>query len=269
MIKTEKPILTIITVTYNSEKLIPEYFKSLKKYLLPKIPSEIIVIDNASRDKSVSLLEKLAVQNKNFTVFRNPDNRGFAKANNQGAQIAKGKYLLFLNPDTRLRDFSLLKLIGRLERDKTIGLIAPRLLNDNGKPQPSVYRPQTLKNAFLEFFLGQNTYLPYAPQRKTSVHAVMGAAILMRKNLFERLGGWNEKYFMYFEDLDLCRRIKKINKKIIYFPSAAIIHRLGSSSKTLKTKPSKWLVQSSKKYHGFLKYYLLTFIIYLGQKWRN
>ena len=269
MTKTQKPILTIITVTYNSHSLIPEYFKSLEKYLLSKISSEVIIVDNASRDKSVSLLEKLAIQNKNLTIFRNPENRGFSRANNQGAKIAKGKYLLFLNPDTRLRDSSLVKLVGRLERDKTIGLIAPKLLNNDGKPQVSVYRPQTLKNAFLEFFLAKNTYSPHAPKEESSVHAVMGAAVLIRKSLFERLGGWNEKYFMYFEDLDLCRRIKKINKKVIYAPSATVVHQLGSSSKTLKRKPGRWLVQSSKKYHGLLKYYLLTFIIWSGQKWRN
>jgi GT2 family glycosyltransferase len=262
----DHPELSIITVTYNSSAQIKPYFDSLKKYIFPKINTRLIVVDNHSSDETVSLLESLAIDYPQLTVFRNPRNLGFAAANNQAARIALAPYLLFLNPDTRLLDSSLLRLITQLENNPKIGLIAPALLDPQKHPQPSVYPPQTLSNAFFEFFLNRKTFSALAPPERTEVFAVSGAAMLLKKNFFDRLGAWNEKYFMYFEDLDLCDRIRKAGKKVVYFPSVKVIHEIGSSGHSLGQKPSRWLIQSSKKYHGVVKYYLLTLIIYLGRK---
>lgn len=269
MIKDKIPHLTVITVTYNNSGQIENYFRSLKKHLFPKIATQVIVVDNNSQDNTILILEDLAIHHPQLTIFRNPQNRGFSAANNQTANLAQGKYLLFLNPDTQLKDSSFLKLIQKLENDPKIGLISPALVNKRGDYQPLAYHPQTLKNAFWQFFFQKNTFSPYVPPNEQVVHALAGAALIMKKTLFDRLDGWNEKYFMYFEDLDLCDRVRKLGKKIVYCPQATLIHELGSSGKNLGQKPSRWLVQSSKKYHGLFKYCLLNLIIRSGQRWQK
>ncbi len=269
MTKNKNPTLSIITVTYNSGKNIKPYLDSLKKYLFPHVNSELIIVDNNSKDNTVSLLEKLSFSTPQLTLFRNPKNLGFAAANNQAVKIAKGKFLFFLNPDTCLKDSSIKKLIQKLENNPKIGIISPALVNERGDYQPLAYPPQTLKNAFQEFFLQKKTFSPYIPKEEQEVHSLVAAAILIKKSLFDRLGGWDEKYFMYFEDHDLCDRVRKAGKKVLYSPQSKIIHEVGSSCKTIKKKPNQWLIQSSKKYHGILKYYLLTLILWSGQKWQK
>jgi len=269
MTKHNPPKLTIITVTYNSAHLLKPYLNSLKKYLFPHLACQLIIVDNNSTDKTISLLENLSQKTPQLTIFKNPKNLGFATANNQAVKIARGKYLLFLNPDTRLLDSSLKNLIQKLEYNSKLGIISPALVNQKGDYQALAYPPQTLKNAFLQFFLNQNTFSPYTPTKEESVHTLVGAALIIKKSLFTRLGGWNEKYFMYFEDHDLCDRVRKAGKQILYCPKAKVFHEVGASGKTIKDKPNRWLIQSSKKYHGIIKYYLLTLIIRSAQFWQK
>jgi GT2 family glycosyltransferase len=128
----------------------------------------------------------------------------------------------------------------------------------------------TLTRAIQEFWFGKKVYSKYAPQESypIPVDAVVGAAFLVTPYAIEKVGLLDERYFMYFEDLDYCRRVWKAGLKVYYLPQAQIIHYHGVSGRKLAPKSMQWkrLVPSSKIYHGLLKHYLLTLIILFGQK---
>lgn len=258
--------LSIIIPTWNTAKVTNKCIKSIQKYL-NDFSYEIIVIDNGSTDNTVELLSKI----KNLTLIKNKDNLGFAKANNQGVKISRGEVLFFLNSDMELIDDSLIKMYNYLQKNSNIGAIGPRLLNIDLTPQSSVFPKQDIANAFKEFWLGQkNTYLKYLPtfSKPSSVWSISGGALMINKDFFKRIGGWNEKYFFYFEDLDLCRVIHKANKDIIYYPECNVIHRHGFSGAKLANSANQWrrLIPSSIQYHGKIKHYLINLVIWSGQK---
>ena len=156
------------------------------------------------------------------------------------------------------------------KKDETIGIIGPQFLNIDKTPQASVFPPQTILNAFKEFWLGQkNAYSKYNPPKEkiSQVFAISGGALLIRKNLFKKIGGWNEKYHFYFEDLDMSRAINKLGHKVIFYPFCKVIHRHGASGKTLADPQNQWrrLINGSIKYHGHITNYLIYLIIKSSQ----
>lgn len=229
--------------------------------------TEIIVVDNGSEDGSVEMVEKFKVE-----LIKNKNNFGFAKANNQGIRIAKGEYILLLNSDTEVKPGCLEKLVEFAKEHSWAGVIGARLLNPDGSIQPSVYHFPTLLRAMKEYWLGQKgTCEKYAPKdkRPVEVEAVVGAAMLIPKKVFDKVGLLDERYFMYFEDLDFCRRVKRAGLKVLYLPQAEIIHHHGASGKEIPEETRKWLTESSKIYQGFLKHYLINLVIWSGQKWQR
>ncbi len=260
------PEFSIIIVNYNTKQLLLNCIHSLQIKLKNGPKYEIIVLDNASTDGSPIALKKISL--KNLKVIQSKINLGFAKGNNIAAKQAKGKYLFFLNSDTLIKEINLSKIAQLFEKDQHIGLIAPKLLNIDNTIQPSCYHSQNLKNAIKEYWLGQkNAFSKYTPNKKTAseVDLVVAAAIFLPTKLFWQIGGWDERYFMYFEDLELCKKLKSANKKILYVPDLQVVHLHGSSPHS-QNPPSNTLVKSSKIFHGHVKYYLLYLILWTGQK---
>ena len=257
--------LSIIIVTWNTADTTLKCIQSIKKNLL-NFNYEIIVVDNASTDNTLSLLET----EKNLKIIKNKTNLGYGKGNNSGVKIASGEYLLFLNSDMELIDNKLIEMYKYLIKNSRIGIIAPKYLNTDLSDQGSAWPPQTPLNAFKEFWLGQKTYSKYIPQSKepVEVFSVSGGAMMIKKSLFNKIGGWDKRYFMYFEDLELCRQVRKLGYKIYYFPECSFIHRHGASGKKLVSDKNQWrrLIPSSKIYHGLYKHYLLFLITWSGQK---
>ena len=251
--------LSIIIPTWNTATITLKCVQSIKKHL-PALNPQIIVVDNASTDNTLNLLKK-----ENITLVNNLKNLGFSKACNIGAKKVTGEYLLFLNSDMELIDDSLTNMLKFLHKNSQIGIIGPKFLNPDKSSQASVFPPQTPINAIKEFWFGQKTYSKYIPKGQTpvSVWAISGGAILIKKSLFQEINGWNEKYFMYFEDLDLCRTLHRHGKQVYYYPSCQIVHRHGASGKNLADSDNQWrrLIPSAKKYHGLLTYYIITLII--------
>lgn len=257
--------LSIIIISYNTKTLLGECLETL--FQPQKVNLEIIVVDNASSDGSVNLVEE---KFKKVKIIKNKANLGFAKATNMGIKIAKGKYVLLLNSDTRTNSLALKMLVDFANKNPEIGIVGARLLNRDGSIQPSVFRLPTIKGAVKEFWLKkQGSFGKYFPEGDipVEVEAVVGAAMLIPKKVIDKIGLLNERYFMYFEDLDYCRRVRRAGFKVYYLPKAEVIHYHGASGKELSHKTNQWLVTSSKIYHGTLKYWLLTFIIWMGQKW--
>lgn len=191
------------------------------------------------------------------------DNRGFAKGCNVGASQAQGEYLFFLNPDTRLLPQTITKLVTALENDPTIGIIAPQLLNAEKKPYLSFTRqPRWYSTPIVFSFV--NKIWPHNPISKwhfyqdTSLNtqlkleAVSGAAFMISKELYTQIQGFDEQFFMYWEDYDICQKVTQQHKNIFYFPEAQCIH-YGSGSSSEKKNTTKYFLDSRKYF--FTKYF--------------
>ncbi len=256
--------LSIIIVTWNTAKITLKCVQTINKFL---DNPEIIVVDNGSEDNTVELLSK----EKNVKLIKNKTNLGFSKANNIGLKQASNEYIIFMNSDIELIDNSLNDLLTYFKDKDNIGIIGPQFLNPDKTIQASVFPAQNAINAFKEFWLKKpSTFSKYIPKTKNpiKVWAISGGCFLTKKSFFKSIRSWNEKYYFYFEDMDLCRKINKIGKDIVYFPKCQIIHRHGASGAKLANNDNQWrrLIPGSKQYHGLFNHYLISFILWSGQK---
>ncbi len=262
--------LSIIIVNYNTKDLTLACIDSILK-CNPKLTFEIILVDNGSTDGSQELFHK--IQGNKLRVILHQKNLGFAKANNSGIKKAFGQYVLLLNSDTEIKRGTLETLVEFAKHTPNVGIVAPRLLNSDGTLQASAFRFPTAKLAFQEYWLGKKIFEKYVPRviKPTEIEAVVAAAILITPQALKRVGFLDEKYFMYFEDLDYCRKVHAAGFKIYYHPDAEVIHHHGASGKALANTGDQWkrLIPSSKLYHGTLRHYLINGIIWSGQKFHR
>ncbi|MBW4443220.1 MAG: glycosyltransferase family 2 protein [Plectolyngbya sp. WJT66-NPBG17] len=224
--------VSIILVNYNGAEITIECLHSIQSQL-HSVPYEVIVVDNASTDQSAASIEKAFPEVK---LLRQSQNRGFGTGNNIGAKIASGKYLFLLNTDTILTSDLLPHLVEVIEKDSTIGIIGPKLLNPDGSLQLSTARSislwgeyQDLKQKIDYQKLEARSHISEQFTTLQEVDIVIGAALLIRRDLFESLGGFDETFFMYFEESDLCQRVREKGLKVIYTPSVNLIHLGGYS----------------------------------------
>lgn len=271
--------LSIIIVSYNTKELTLECVKSIYNSR-PDLSFEVIVVDNGSRDGSLEELKKLRTKKiKNLKIIENKDNLGFAKANNQGisracrfaVKKAIGKYILLLNSDTRVKKGSLERLAEFADRTPDAGVVGPKLLNIDGSLQGSVFRLPTIFRTIRAYWLGEKGLLDkYVPKgnEPQEVEALVMAAFLITPKAIKRVGLLDEKYFMYFEDLDYCKRVGRSGLKVYYQPASEVIHLHGVSGKGLVAESDQWrrLIPSSIKYHGWLVHQIINFIIWTGGK---
>jgi GT2 family glycosyltransferase len=268
MAKKIIPDLSIIILTWNTAAITRKCVDTIKKYL-KGISFQIIVADNGSTDNTATLLDKIT----GVTYFNTGGNLGFARGNNAALKYAKGKYLLFLNSDMEIIDSSIANMLEFFRKNKNIGAIGPTFLSSDLSPQGSVFPPQTIQNAVREFWLGKAAYSKYVPQTNTPlpVWSISGGAVMIRRSLFDKIGGWNEKYFFFFEDLELCRQIWARGYQVYFYPACRVIHRHGTSGRNLAPPANQWrrLIPGSIIYHGFLYHHLLNLVIWSGQKWQK
>ena len=248
--------ISVIIVSYNSESFIEKCIVSVLKNLPPD--GEVLILDNASTDRTVVLLEKFLTKIK---LIKSNENLGFSRGNNKAVREATGEYLFFLNPDTEINEPIFDEIIEFYEETPDAGIVGPKLIMENGEVQPTVRKLPTILGAFKEYILGTKfAYGQYVPKTENplEVEMVYGAAMLIRKDLFEKLGGFEEKYFLYYEDADLCKRVRKNGQKIYYYPKIAIKHLVGAT----QTSQDKYRLNlaSAALYHGFLGRLALTVI---------
>lgn len=259
--------LSIVIVNFNTKDLTLGAIDSILKSK-PKVSYDIIVVDNGSFDGSVEEFRKI----KSVKLITNRQNLGFSKAVNQAIKISKGRNILLLNSDTKIKGRTLDSLLDFVTGSEDAGVVGPKLLNVDGSTQASVYRFPTLVGAFKEFWLGQKSaFEKYYPQGDSPVlvDAVVGAAFLISEKARKRVGLLNENFFLYFEDLDYCKRVKEKGLAVYYLPGAEVFHHHGASAKDFPEKQNITLVKSSKIYHGLPKYYLITFIIWSANKFKK
>lgn len=249
---------SIIIVNYNTFELTKNCIQAIfKNFAQEKF--EIILVDNNSSDQSVEKLQDIF--GVKIKIIANKDNLGFGKANNQGAKSAKGKYLFFLNSDTMVTT-NILELIKKeFEQNKELGIICPKLVLEDGQEQDYAYGkfPKIINLVSNKFFNSKFEIL----NSKLFVDWVSGAAMIVRKDIFDKVDGFDENIFMYFEDIDLCKRIKDLGYKIIYFLDTSIIH-FGGKSFEYFTKQKNIYYKSQnyfyKKHYGLCNMFLMRII---------
>jgi N-acetylglucosaminyl-diphospho-decaprenol L-rhamnosyltransferase len=264
--KNKSPLVSVIIVSYNVNNLLSDCLESLGKGTFKNL--ELIVIDNNSDDPPANL-EKQYKEAK-FTFLK--ENVGFSKANNLGAKKANGDFYLFLNPDTRVFPDSIFKLVDFALQEKNLGAVAPQLLNPDGTIQPSCFYLPTLGRAINEFYLKKKgSFLKYAPKSHSAVEieCAVGACLLIPKDVFKKMNGWDERYFMFFEDFEIARKIKSLGLQFWYLPQAKIFHIHGGSTSQIPDLSIKRLNAASKTYHGVVNHTLFKIIMWTSQKFNK
>lgn len=233
------PQVSIIIVTWNSADDILNCVNSLPK-AAGELSTELIIIDNNSGDNSFELVNKITFPR--LHTFRNNENLGYTKAVNQGLKQAKGKYILLLNPDTALHDNSIVKLYEFLEANPQYGGAAPLMKNPDGSTQYSVRNFPDYWRMFCEFSLlayilpktklfgsWKAKYMDYNIEQ--DIEQPMAAAFMANSALISKIGFMDERYRMFFNDVDLCKSIYNAGFKIRLIPAAVVTHEHGASIK--------------------------------------
>jgi N-acetylglucosaminyl-diphospho-decaprenol L-rhamnosyltransferase len=229
---------SIIIVNWNVCTLLRRCLASVPASAGCDVSYEVIVVDNASHDGSVAMVQ---AEFPAVRLLANSTNRGFAGGNNQGIAASRGRALLLLNPDTTLAPGALAVLLATLDAQPQVGLVGPRLRNPDGTVQPSRRRFPSLATALIESTplqpyipalpLLQRYYLADQPDdQEQEVDWLTGACLLVRRTVLQQVGGFDERYFMYSEELDLCRRVRAAGWRILYQPAAEVVHYEGQSS---------------------------------------
>jgi hypothetical protein len=231
--------LSIIIVNYNVKEFLENALISIKK-AIEGINAEIFVVDNASEDGSVEMIKQ---KFPDVNLIANSENLGFAKANNQALKLAKGKYILLINPDTIVQEDTFRVLLSFLESHPECGMVGCKVLNPDGTLQLACRRSFPTPWVAFTKMIGLSSLFPKSkifakynltyldPDEVAEVDAVSGSFMMIRREVYEKVGGLDEDFFMYGEDIDWCYRIKKAGWKIYYVPFTQIIHFKGESTK--------------------------------------
>ena len=272
--------LSIVIVTWNSDDEIGNCLNSI--FIEEKSDHEIIVVDNSSTDKTREILEGYGDR---ITVILNSTNTGYTKACNQGMEAASGEFVLLLNPDTLIVADALEKLVSFLDRHKKAGAVAPQLLNEDMSIQNSVRTLPTYWDMFCEMSL-LSAVMPKSPlfsrwkmryfdhDSMREVEQPMAAALLIRKSTLDAIGNMDERYQMFFNDVDLCKKILDNGEKIIFYPDARIVHAKGKSvykdhKRMIKIWNTDCLKYFKKHHDNFILYPLLALGIHFTGFFRS
>ena len=249
--------LSCIIVNYYSSASLINCLESVYQ-TLSKISFEVIIVDNSQNDPGMACLKEAYPQ---VRVIQNAANVGFAKANNQAALSAQGKTLLFLNPDTILADQAIEDMVAHLESNPDIGALGPKVLNTDGSLQYSCRRFPTLMTGFFNRYSLLSRWFPdnpytvqylmkdYNHNENREVDWLSGCCLMVPRSVFEKAGGFDEHYFLFNEDIDLCRAIGQNGFKVMYFPLAKITHHVSTSNSRV---PARIII---KRHRGMKHYY--------------
>lgn len=263
-------LLSVVIVSWNISKLLSACLESVLQNP-PDGEMEIWVVDNASTDDTVEMLRSCYPQ---VHVIVNQNNVGFAAANNQGINQAKGEFILLLNPDTVVLPGALTTLVKYLQAHPEASACGPMLLNPDRTLQKSCYPFPTLSREFWRLFhLDRlHTYGVYRmdhwrQDEPRSVDIIQGACLIVRKSILDRIGLLDEDYFMYTEEVDLLYRIKQTGAGVFWVPAARVIHYGGQSTQQVATAMFIRLYESKlvffRKNHGQMAAWVYKLILSL------
>ena len=270
--------LSIVIVSWNVRDLLRNCLRSIDAGR-GDLRLEVIVVDAASHDGSPAMVGEHFPWVK---LIARSDNVGFPRGNNIGLAEALGRYLLLLNPDTEIIGNALTKLLNFLDSQPNVGVVGPQLLNSDGTVQSSRRRFPTLATGLLESTwlesiapraILDHYYAADLPDDQTAeVDWLMGACLLIRREIYEAVGGMDEDYFMYSEELDYCRRIKEAGWRVVYLPDAQVVHHAGKSSEQAVAARhvafQRAKLRYFRKFHGRFPAQFLRFVLLSNYLWQ-
>ncbi len=250
------PEVSIVIVSWNVRDLLIDCLQSIERFV--RTPHEVVVVDNHSSDETVEMVRQ---KFPNVTVIANATNAGFARANNQGWERTSGKYVFFLNPDTEFINDPFPALVQYASTHPKAGCIGPELLNSDRTHQPSVRRFPRLADQFFVLLKLRMLYkiipplkrymadVPMTDKEPKIVEQLMGAALFIPRGVLLAGNTFDEGYWIWFEEVDLCSRIQQSGKDIVYLPTAQIIHHGGKSFiQHVSLAKHVWLLKSLLRY---------------------
>ena len=257
--------ISIIIVSFNTRELLKNCLDSIYRNT-KGLQYEVIVVDNRSEDGSA----KMVCDNfPNARLILNTSNAGFAKANNTGFQHSHGDHLLFLNSDTLIRNNAITYLSDYLQKHPTVGVVGPKLLTADGTPTQSYQRFLDVAQLYLgakwlrhvvDVTKYRMNYPRYQFTSDKQVEWLSGAALAIKRHVFEQVGKWDERYFLYYEDMDICLQVTRVGYKVMYHPAAEVVHLFGRSSTqtpNLKAIRNRSVRYYFKKNHSAMAYCLV------------
>ncbi len=255
--------LSVIIVNWNTKEYLlgclSSFIQRKEEYL-----QEVILVDNGSQDGSVAEVRRLFPE---VLLIENGQNLGFAKAVNQGLRIARGEYLLLLNPDTQFKNNALQRLMTFMERHPEVGIAGGQLIHEDGSKQNSIanypslatelFNKNLLRWLWPERFPGKGREYP----QPIEVDSVIGACMMVRREAIEQVGLLDEDYFLFLEETDWCYRMKRAGWKVYHVPHAEVYHFQGKSAERDKKRAKVEYYRSRyiffNKHKGFLQYFIL------------
>jgi len=240
------PGLSIVIVNWNTRDLLRHCVESVAKSNIPA-QFEVVVIDNASQDDSLALIHESPLARslqatQQLRIVQNSENLGFGRANNQAFSLTTSPFVFLLNPDAQVEPDAIGKLLETIQSNSGIGACGPRILNGDGSTQTSVYfSPPSPWHTFFwqlklyhvlpgklrgELLLGRH----WAHNRRRDVPMLIGAALLVRREVIDQIGGFDEQFEMYSEDHEWCWRMRKAGWRVVFDPSATVTHHGGVSA---------------------------------------
>lgn len=264
--------VSIIIVSWNVRDQLKKCLQSIQQYTL-NVNYEIFVVDNNSQDNAADLIQN---EFPNVILIANKDNRGFASACNQAIKKSQGKYVLLLNPDTELKENSILQMINFMEKRNDCGIAGCKIINFDGSVQPSVRKfPDLVSHIFIllklhNFFLNLSSIKKYYQTKfnytkEQVVDQVMGAFYMVKHDLLKKIGFFDELYFIWYEEVDLCKVFKNSGFNTYYNPSTEVLHQKGSSFAQVSPLKKQFIFNRSML-HYFFKHsnifsYLILFVL--------
>ncbi len=254
--------LSVVIVSWNVKQLLRECLGSVyRSFDSHGSAYEVIVVDNASTDGSADMVAEDYPQ---ASVIANVENKGFAAANNQGLAKTSGRYMVLLNPDTSLRGNALGTLLSFLEQTPSAGMAGPRLVFGDGSFQHSAFEFPSLAQALIDFFPvhhrltesrlnGRYPRSLYASGDPFAVDHPLGACMMVRRTVIEQVGGLDEQFFMYCEEVDWARRIKQAGWGVFCVPAAEVVHYAGQS--TRQSRDAMFVALWRSRFRLFDKHY--------------
>jgi len=267
--------LSIVVVSYNTCEALERCLESVRE-AREGLQSELFVVDNASRDRSAAMV---AERFPEAALIVNARNVGFGRANNQAIAMAGGRYVLLLNPDTLVHVDALRRLVDFAEAHPRAGAVGARLENADGTFQHSAFRAPDLRQAFFGFFDVVPIDSPSNGRYRREQFAapfqaehLLGACLLLRREALDQVGLLDPRFFMYFEETDLCARLRRASWQTLYTPDAQVRHIGAASTSAHRERMSVEFHRSQayfyRKHRGLVGYAALKTIVWLGVGYR-
>lgn len=249
------PDLSVVIVNWNVRELLRDCLRSLKE-CPDDVETEIVVVDNASDDGSAAMVRE---EFPDVKLLALNENAGYAAGNNRGIEASSGRHVLALNPDVLIRPGALWAMVKALDANLRVAAVGPLNLDEDERPRTSARRfPTTSAMLYQHTLLRlvrpmKTLYRDYKMRdfgwdRELSIDQPMGAALGAKRSALERIGGWDEAFFMYFEEVDLCRRIKDLGMEILFLPQSRIVHLGGRSTAQVRSKKQMMIFRSMFRY---------------------